>query len=156
LEAQRGRPTAAIILLTDGVTTDGKSLSEAAQYARRKTVPLFCLGLGSDRPARDLWLTDLLAEESAFVGDLLHFEAKLGSEGLTGGAAVRLKLTGEATALAEQKLTLDKSGTAQPVRLTYRAEKPGEYDFVVEVVPREGEANVDNNRLTRKVVIREE
>ncbi|MFT7643459.1 MAG: hypothetical protein ACI9G1_005224, partial [Pirellulaceae bacterium] len=36
IEAQRGRPTAAIILLTDGITTEGKSLGEVAEYARRK------------------------------------------------------------------------------------------------------------------------
>ena len=69
LEGQRGRPTAAVIVLTDGVTTDGKSLTDAAQYARRKSVPLFLIGLGSDQPPRDLRLADLLADEAAFVGD---------------------------------------------------------------------------------------
>jgi hypothetical protein len=59
LESQRGRPTAAVIVLTDGVTTSGKSLSAAAQVARRKTIPLFLVGLGSDRPVRDLRVGDL-------------------------------------------------------------------------------------------------
>jgi len=156
LEAQRGRPTAAIILLTDGVTTDGKSLLEAAQYARRKTVPLFLVGLGSDRPARDLRLADLLADEAAFVGDLLHFDVKLIGAGLTGNAVVQLKRSGESQVLAEEKVALDKSGAAQSIRLAHRADKPGEFEYVLEVVPHAGEANVENNRLTRKVTIREE
>src|SRR5690606_26728663 len=41
IEAQRGRPTAAVIVLTDGVTTEGKPLTDAAEYARRKSVPLY-------------------------------------------------------------------------------------------------------------------
>ena len=156
LEAQRGRPTAAVIFLTDGVTTDGKSLLEAAQYARRKTVPLFFVGLGSDRPARDLRLADLLADEAAFVGDLLHFDVNLVGEGLSGQAAVQLKRSGESEVLAEEKVTLDRAGAAQSIRLAHRAEKPGEFEYVVEVVPHAGEANTDNNRLTRKVTVREE
>ncbi len=156
LEAQRGRPTVAILFLTDGVTTDGKSLLEAAQYARRKTVPLFFIGLGSDRPARDLRLADLLADEAAFVGDLLNFDVKVIGEGLSGSAHVQLKRAGESEVLAEEKVALDKAGAAQFVRLSHRANGPGEFEFVVEVVPHSGEANIDNNRLTRKVTVREE
>ncbi len=40
LEGQRGRPTAAIVILSDGITTDGRSLSETAEFARRKAIPL--------------------------------------------------------------------------------------------------------------------
>ncbi len=50
----RGTPPAAIVLLSDGVTTDGETLTEAARYARRKGVPLFTIGLGSEQPIRDL------------------------------------------------------------------------------------------------------
>ena len=37
----RGTPPAAIVLLSDGINTEGESLSDAAHYARRKGVPLF-------------------------------------------------------------------------------------------------------------------
>jgi hypothetical protein len=156
LEAQRGRPTAAVIMLTDGVTTDGKSLTDAAQLARRKSVPLLLVGLGSDRAACDLRLADLLTDEAAFVGDLLHFDVKLTSEGYTGSAAVRLKRSGEAPVLAEETVTLGKDGVSKSIRLAHRADKPGEFEYVVEVTPRDGEMNVENNRLARKVVVREE
>jgi hypothetical protein len=156
LEAQRGRPTAAVIVLTDGITTEGKSLVEAAQYARRKTVPLFLVGLGSDRPARDLRLADLLVDEAAFVGDLITFDVKLIGEGYTGDAVVKLTRTGDSAVLDEHKIKLGKSGAAQGVRLAHRADKAGEFEYVVEVVSREGEVNIDNNVLRRKIVVREE
>jgi hypothetical protein len=156
LEAQRGRPTAGVIMFTDGVTTDGKALSEAAQFARRRSIPLFFVGLGSERPERDLKLADLLTDDVAFVGDMVHFDFKLHVEGYSGSAVVRLKRNGEADALAEENMIIDKAGAPQPLRLSHRADQAGEFEYVVEVVPREGEANVENNRLTRKIVIRDE
>ncbi len=41
LESQRGRPTAAIVMFTDGITTEGKTLSEVAQYAAATQDPHF-------------------------------------------------------------------------------------------------------------------
>ncbi len=156
LEAQRGRPTAAIIVLTDGVTTEGKSLAEAAQYARRKAVPLFLVGLGSDQPLRDLRLSDLLVDDVVFVGDLVNFDVQLSSEGLSGKSTVRLARNGELEVLAEQVVELDPKGGLQNIRLAHRPDQQGEFEYVVEVTPREGEANVENNRLVRKITVREE
>ena len=59
----RGTPPAAIILLSDGINTDGEGLSDAARFARRKGVPLFTIGVGSELPVRDLELADLLVDE---------------------------------------------------------------------------------------------
>ena len=85
LEAQRGRPTAAVVLLSDGVTTEGKSIAEVAHYARRKGIPLFLLGVGDQRPPRDLRLSDLLVDEVVFLGDLVNFDFKLAGTGFHHG-----------------------------------------------------------------------
>jgi hypothetical protein len=156
LELQRGRPTAAILVLTDGVTTAGKPLSDAAGYARRKSVPLFLIGLGSDQPVRDLRLSDLLVEDAVFVGDQVNFDFKLNVEGYTGKAVVRLSRQGEPGHLGEQQIALDPKNPTQTVRLSHRPDKPGAFEYVVEVMPREGEVNTENNRLVRKISVREE
>ena len=91
LDAQRGRPTAAVIMLTDGVTTEGKTIGEVAEYARRKAVPLYLVGLGNDKPPRDLRLSDLLVDEVVFVGDQVNFDFKVTGSGYAGRrATVRL------------------------------------------------------------------
>ena len=77
----RGAPPAAMILLTDGVTTEGETLAEAASYARRKGVPVFTIGLGSEAPAKDLELADLLVDEVVFVDDIINFEFTLAGTG---------------------------------------------------------------------------
>ena len=158
LAIQRGRPTAAVILLSDGVTTEGKTLSEVAGDARRKAVPLFLVGLGNSRPPRDVRLADLLVDDVVFVGDLVHFDFKLSATGYAGQrATVRLAIKGqEGRSPAEQQITLGQDGIPQSVRLSYRPEEKGDFEFVVEVEPLPGEGNTENNRQTRVVKVRDD
>ena len=156
LELQRGRPTAAVIMLTDGVTTEGSSLAETADYARRKGVPLFFVGLGNDKPPRDLRLHDLLADDVVFVGDLVSLECNLTAEGFDGPVNVRLMQKGAAAAVAQQTVTVPKGGGTQSVRLAHRPEKEGEYEYTLAVEPQSGEVNTQNNSLTRTVKVTEE
>ncbi len=158
LAVQRGRPTAAVILFTDGVTTEGKTIAEAAGDARRKVVPLFLVGLGNSRPPRDVRLADLLVDDVVFVGDLVHFDFKVSATGYAGQrATVRLAIKGqEGGSLAEQPITLAQDGVPQSVRLSYRPEEKGDFEFVVEVEPLSGEADAENNRQTRVVKVRDD
>jgi len=156
LEAQRGRPTAAVIVLTDGVTTEGKPLTDAAEYARRKSVPLYIVGLGNDRPPIDLQLSDLLADDTAFVNDLVQFEFKLAGYGLKGTALVRLRQVGQPSPLTEQTVNLDAGGAAQTVRLSHRPEQEGEFEYVIEVEPKQGESSTENNHLTKRIRVADE
>jgi len=155
LRSQRGHSTAAAIVLTDGNTTDGASLSEAAGYAREKSIPLFLVGLGSEQPPRDVRLSDLLAEEIAFLGDVLSFDFKLHSQGFTGRqATVRLRRTDSADVLAEEVIDLPEDQVALPIHLSHRPTEEGTFEYAVEVEPRTEETNHSNNRLTRTVSVR--
>lgn len=156
LEAQRGRPTAAAIMLTDGITSEGKPLSETADFARRKGVPLFFIGLGSDQPARNLRVSDLLADDVAFVNDLVNFDFKLTAEGYDGPVTVRLKRKGDVAVLAQQTVQIPKGGSGQSLRLSHRPDKKGEFEYTVETDVKEGETSKQDNRLTRTVRVTEE
>lgn len=173
LQQERGRSVTALVLLTDGITTDGRSLAEAARSARAQSVPLFLIGLGNDRPLRDVNLADVLVDQAAFVGDLVCFDAKIVAEGYTGKATLRL-LVAEAPPeqqpidlppansaatpklLEQQELQLDAQTKTHTVRLAHRVNAPGEFDFTIEVVPSTPESNTQNNRVTRRVIVRQE
>ncbi|QDU28403.1 hypothetical protein ETAA8_35030 [Anatilimnocola aggregata] len=156
IELQRGRPTAAVVMFTDGITTEGSSLQDAAQYARRKSIPLYFVGLGNERPAIDLQLADLLADEAVFLGDAINFEFRLASRGYQGPVKVRLLREGRAEPLAEQTLQVTGDDGSQLVRLSTRPQEEGDFDFIVQVEPQSREINTTNNRLTRRVAVREE
>jgi hypothetical protein len=155
LDAQRGRPTAAVVLLTDGVTTEGPTLSDVADVARRKAVPLYLVGLGSDHPPLDLRLSDLLVDDAVFVDEMVNFDAQLHGNGLIGrSVTVRLKRPDRADVLAEQKVVVPADDASLSVRLSYRPGEEGDFDHVLEVAPVAGELNVENNLLTQRVHVR--
>jgi hypothetical protein len=156
LELQRGRPTAAIVMFTDGVTTEGTSLADAAALARRKSVPLYFVGLGNERPSIDLQLADLLADEAVFLGDAINFEFRLASRGYAGPVKVKLFREGATEPLAEQTVQVTGDEASQLLRLSTRPEEEGDLDFIVQVEPQPRELNTSNNKLTRRVAVREE
>ena len=156
-KASAARPTAAIILLTDGVTTEGRSIGDVAEYARLKTIPLYTIGLGNEKSPRDLRLSDLLVEEVVFVGDVVNFDFKLTGSGYAGERVVlRLKQKEDSRVLAEQGVTVGQDDQPQSVRIAYRPPEKGEFEYVVEVKLRDDEANPDNNRQSRTVSVRDE
>mgnify|MGYP006277921483 CR=1 FL=1 len=157
LQAQRGRPTAAVVLLSDGVTTEGRTLAEAADLARRRHVPLYCIGVGADRPPRDLRLDDLVSDDVGFVGDLFPFETRLTGSGYSGRSVrVRLVRTDSGAVLAEQTVTIPDDAESLPVRLAFRPKAQGELSLALVAESLPGEATTENNRLVRTVTIREE
>ena len=93
----RGAPPSAIVLLSDGQTTEGEPLAKAAELSARKGVPLFTIGLGSAEPARDLELTELLVDDVVFVDDAVRFQAKLLARGFQGQKVVVRLMERDAT-----------------------------------------------------------
>ena len=71
LEQQRGRATVAVVVFSDGITTEGELLSEIAVDAGHQEVPLYVVQLGSSRPLRDLRISDLVADRTVFPHDLV-------------------------------------------------------------------------------------
>lgn len=150
----RGSAPAAIVLLSDGINTDGPDLTDAAALARRKGVPLFTIGLGDDKPARDLELGDLFVDELVFAGDVVNFELKLTGSGFAGRQVqVVLRDRQKPGVLATIDVTVGPDGQPQRVRLPYRPTEVGKSRYVVEVEPLAGERETKNNRQERTVTV---
>jgi uncharacterized membrane protein len=157
LEGQRGRPTAAVVMLTDGITTEGRTIGETANYARQMDIPLYLIGVGNQQPVRDIRLADLVADDLVFVGDMAHFDFQMTGTGFEGRRVpVRLTMRGDDRILAERELVVGPDGEQQSVRLSYRPEEVGDFDFQVEVIPGPEDLQATNNRLQRMVSVRDE
>ncbi len=155
LEELRGTAPAAIVLLTDGINTEGPSLAEV--LARHKNVPLFVVGLGSDQPVKDLKIGDLLVDPLVFVNDVVNFELKLTGTGFQGSnVSVVLREQGKPDVLAKIDVTVGPDGEPQQLRLPYRPPKVGQFRYVVEVEAQEGELQTANNRQERAVRVHKE
>lgn len=157
LNSLRGTPPSAVVMITDGVTTKGESLQQAAQYAARKQIPVFTIGVGDPNEQQDLELADLLVDPTVFVDDNVTFEAKLSGQGFAGKeVTVQLKEKGNDTPLDEQKYTIDEEGKPVRVRLNHRPTQPGTYEYTLTVPVEERELVAENNSLQRRIQVVDE
>lgn len=155
-ESSRTTP-AAILLLTDGINTAGPPLADAAEIARRRGVPLYFIGFGSDQPDRDVRLSGLAVNDWAFVNDLVNFECQLTTTGFQGrNITVTLREKGKPAVLAKIEVAAGRDGEPQTVYLPYRPPQVGEFEYVVQAEPQQGELQADNNRQTCTIQVRKE
>jgi hypothetical protein len=152
----RGSTLAAVVMLTDGVTTEGENLPRVSKYAQQMGVPLFFVGIGDSHEVRDLYLHDLQVEDSVFVNDKVVFEVRLTAQGydrLT--VPVILRDKGKAKELARVQAQLDGSNKTVKVRLVHQPTEPGEKIYELIVPVQNDEVDKDNNRLERAVFVHE-
>ena len=160
----RGVPPTAIVLLSDGQTTEGETVSKVAEFASRKGVPLFPIGLGDPDPPRDIEVSELLVDDVVFVEDLIRFQPKLTARGFAGQElTVRLKRRGaspgnpDATEeLAAIKVAAPPDGQAARLELQHRPRETGQVTYIVEVDAQPRELQNGNNRVEKAISVREE
>jgi hypothetical protein len=157
----RGSALSAMIILSDGLTTEGEDLAGVARYAAQVGVPLFLVGIGDDHEVRDLKLHDLQVEDSVYVNDRLVFEARLTGQGYTDQRVVTVTLyekdpEGNLKELDYTRVQLDPEGKPVKFSLKHQPTEPGEKTYVVRVPVQADEIKqADNNRLERTVFVRE-
>jgi hypothetical protein len=160
----RGAPPSAVVLFSDGQTTEGEPLSKVSELAKKKGVPLFTIGLGSAEPARDIELTELLVDDVVFVDDAVRFQAKLLARGLSGEKVkVRLKEVdstsgspGATREVASKEVEAPADGISRRVELVYHPKVTGERTFIMEVDEHPPELQIVNNRIERVIMVRKE
>ncbi len=153
----RGSSLAAVIMLTDGVTTEGEDLIQASRHAARMGVPLFFVGIGDAGEVRDLKLHDLQVEDTVYVNDRLVFEARLTGQGYSNlTVPVILREKDKAQPLATKMVTVDPQGKPVKFRLIHQPKQAGEITYVVEVrVPAQDGKPARTLQLERTVFVRE-
>jgi len=147
LESTQGRRLAAVILATDGQTTESTSLTDALDLARDRRIPLFPIRIGSTRAPSDVSVGPLRAQESVFVNDLLAVEARVTARGLAESTLVTLRLIDEQakTAVASVQVALDPTEAEKIVELVIKPTRTGQVRYRVESDPIPGERATDNN-----------
>jgi len=154
---QPGTPLAAVVLLTDGRNTTGRSLAEGAASLRRANAPLYAVGIGAERAPPDLAIIDLRAEDAAFVDDLLSFSARVRSRGMEGERVrVELRREGESQPLASEELTIPASGEPVEVRLLDRPTEAGDITYTLSVTPLATELESQNNSVQHVVKVHDQ
>ena len=153
----RGTPPAAVIVISDGITTDGEKLSAAARFAAQRGVPVHVIAVGHVAPQKDLELHDVLVDEVAFADDPLVFAVGITGHGFSKKKTfVRLRDKASGEVLASKEIAIRPDGERQRLELSFTPTEIGEFDFTIEVEPLPKESNVRNNQTTKHVSIRQD
>ncbi len=146
-------PPRAIVLFSDGVNTSGPGLAEAAEAARRRKVPLFCVGPDGLAVVPRLALSNLAAPRNVFPDDPVVFQFTLETAGLEGKEIrIRLDQEGASEPVDARTLKISRDGS-QTGLLAARPEETGRIAYTI-TASVEGNATIPPARLVHAVEVR--
>jgi len=153
LEQAQGRHLAAIVVASDGQSTQRGDLTDVLDQARGRQIPIYALQVGSATPRCDVELRSVRAQETVFVEDMIAVDAKLSFRGFTQPASATIRLLDERTkaVVASREIDVDGKISEMEVELLVKATTPGRKKYRVEVQPVPHEYVVDNNEAELEV-----
>jgi len=156
LREVRGKHVNSILVISDGRSNAGLTVQYVADSvaARRPPIPIYAVGVGCDKPPRDIKLLRASAEPVVQKDDDVVFEFEIDHTGYAPGQAVQVQLLGEGgRILIRKEVQLGVSGHSVKDRLVTKADKEGEIPYTVEVVPQPEEISQDNNKQSQTVLV---
>lgn len=156
IDRQAGRGTAAVVFISDGITTSGVAMSEAAQKARRAAIPFHTLVVGQQFVQPDVRLVDLLIDREVYLGDQVTAEVSVVASDIA-TATTKLSLVDRSTGqtLDATTIELNPNKNQQQVRLSFVPERSGEIPLELQIEAVEGETDTDNNALQAAVMVQD-
>jgi hypothetical protein len=135
---ERNTPVAGVVLFSDGGQNAGVSPETAVALAQEAKLPVFTVGLGSDRPPSQVRVVDLAAPARAYPGDRYTVTGYLQSQGMAGKTVtVQLLMraaggdrgetprTDAGNVLESRPVTLGGDGEILPVKFELTPDAPG-------------------------------
>lgn len=157
LELQRGRPTSAILFISDGINTEGMNLTEAATLYRVANVPVFAVGVGTDKAEPDIQLADVMADSIVFVGDTIQVPFTLRLQEISSQSIkVQVRNADNNAILTEQTISIQSGQELVSGTLNFNAEQAGNLRMNIEALPVPGEKLTENNSLQRTIEVRDQ
>jgi hypothetical protein len=151
VEGFAGALPAAVMVLTDGINTGGRSIEEAAERLAELGVGLYLVAVGRPTPRVDLVVESMVAQPIVFVGDRLPIEVSVRCQAQPAEQVeVRLEEVANGEVVDRAHLRWDGTHPEQKVGLMWAPTRTGSAELRVVVDPLPGEERVENNerRLT--------
>jgi hypothetical protein len=161
LDRELGNPLAGIVILTDGRSNAGLDPKAIIASARNSRVPLYLIGLGSNRSPPNLRMLEVDVPQRLYPGDKFSLSAIVGASGFAGKTVSVQVLSGakgadpETFAIeSEQQLFLPEDDALSTVRFELEPKAVGSWQYLVKVIAIEGDAdNRDNSAIANVTVI---
>lgn len=157
IQKERGTPVSGVILLSDGGQNAGVSPDAAVELAQEAKIPIFTIGLGSDRQPTNVTVCDLAVPARAYPGDHYTVTGYVQAQGMA-GKVVTVQLLGRSAndaadstrhgtgdVLETQQITLGGDGEVLPVRFELTPDAPDRRTLCFRIQPPPGDRNPADN-----------
>jgi hypothetical protein len=149
----RGRSIAAVIVLTDGINTNGSSLQDASDWIAKKSIPLLIGGFGSLQQTPDIALENPLAPTMAYVGEQLFLEVdlnllgELAIDGKSLEVQVLASVGNNADPFMQIMELVSNAAPSQRLRIPFVPSQVGRVQIRVTISATSEESNTENNSV---------
>ena len=137
IQTERGGPISGVVVLSDGGQNAGISPDAAVELAAEAKIPVFTVGLGSDRQPTNVAVSDFAVPARAYPGDRYTVTGYVQAHGMT-GRTVTVQLLGRPASdtadasrhgtgqvLQSRPITLGGDGEVVPVKFELTPDAPG-------------------------------
>ncbi len=162
IDKERGGPIAGIVLVTDGGQNAGVEATVAITEAQDAAIPVYAIGLGSDKLPQNVKLVDITAPQRVYPGDEFALTAFVQGSGLAGMQAELRLFSGDADAPPEKltedvsqqrTLRLGEDSDVTPVAFQLRPADQGRRQYQVRVSTRSPDQDPRDNQRSVTVEV---
>jgi hypothetical protein len=148
---ERSAPLAGVVLVSDGGQNAGAGPETAVEMAREARVPVFTVGIGSERRPTSVGVYDFRVPARAYPGDRYTVSGLIQAHGMAGqtvrvellaredAAAADPRQRGSGQRLAAKSVILGGDGEVVPVQFELTPEKTGRRTLCLRVQPPPGD-----------------
>ncbi|MCA9125797.1 MAG: hypothetical protein KDB22_01885 [Planctomycetales bacterium] len=160
LDRELGNPLAGILVFTDGCSNAGIDPKQIAVSAKNARVPLFFVGLGSEKSPPNAQIVELDVPKRLYPGDKFSLKALIGGVGFEGkqlavqvasgpkdGDARSFRLDGE------QQVELPADGTLAQAEFKLEPRTVGQWQYQVRILPPAGDAEPRDDSMSATVEV---
>ena len=153
-EELAGMPLAGVIVATDGADNGGSDLAASLQALEMRRVPVHTVGIGEERFARDLAVSEVTAPPSVLAGATVLLDVALGVRG-AGGDRTTLSVEANGRIVASEDIRIPVRGDVVRTRLRVPPLAPGTYQLSVRAKALGGERVSENNVFHTMLEVRQ-
>jgi uncharacterized membrane protein len=139
-----GLPLAGLVMLTDGADTSDAPIDESLAALKARSIPVFTVGIGEERFAKDIQVSRVETPHSALKGTALVVDVVLSQNGYS-GQTVPLNVEDQGRLVSSQDVELPPNGQSATVRVRFTASEAGPRLFTFSVPVQPGEQVTQNN-----------
>jgi len=149
-----GVPLSGLVLVSDGADNSSGSLTDAVLSLGARHVPVFTVGVGRERFAKDIEVSRVEAPRTVLQGASLVVDVMVAQRGYD-GASVQLIVEDGGRIVSTQAVKLSADGEAVPVRVRVPTSEPGARVLTFRIPAQPGEMVTQNNTQQAIVTVSE-